>query len=303
MKRILIISTLIICVVISGCISSQPAGKSTLQFSTSPEGAQIYLDNQYHGTTPSTLSDVSTGVHSLEFRYPGYQSWKANITVTAASSTYSAALAPLVSQTTAQSTQEPVVTSASQPAVEILENQDIMIIGSSQTFYGTCTGSDTVILMLYGPGAYTNGIVVAMPSVGVDNSWSYTWNPGYSLMSGSYVMIAYDKQKTTSDKAVFSVVGGGTVSIVTSNYVVSQGATVTYSGLCTTGAKSVSLTLFGPGQYSNGLDVATLTLNADNTWSYKYKFDLTKPQGSYIMTVHDAQNTASDSVAITLMNG
>ena len=86
MKRILIISALIICVVISGCISSQPAGKSTLQFSTSPEGAQIYLDNQYHGTTPSTLSDVSTGVHSLEFRYPGYQSWKANITVTAASS-------------------------------------------------------------------------------------------------------------------------------------------------------------------------------------------------------------------------
>ncbi|MGD0534950.1 MAG: PEGA domain-containing protein [Methanoregula sp.] len=310
MKRILIISALIICVVISGCISSQPAGKSTLQFSTSPEGAQIYLDNQYHGTTPSTLSDVSTGVHSLEFRYPGYQSWKANITVTAASSTYSAALAPLVSQTKPQSTQSPgeistqgsVVASVSQPAVKILESQDIMIIGSSQTFYGTCTGSDTVILMLYGPGAYTNGIVVAMPSVGVDNSWSYTWNPGYSLMSGTYVLIAYDKQEIASDKAIFSVVGGGKVSITTSNYVIGQGDTVTYSGLCTTGAKSVTLTLFGPGQYSNGAEVATLTLNADNTWSYKYKFDLTKPLGSYIMTVHDAQNTASDSVAITLMN-
>ena len=106
-------------------------------------------------------------------------------------------------------------------------------MADSQTFYGTCTGSDTVILMLYGPGAYTNGIVVAMPSVGVDNSWSYTWNPGYSLMSGTYVMIAYDKQEIASDKAIFSVVGGGRVSITTSNYVIGQGDTVTYSGLCT----------------------------------------------------------------------
>ena len=55
MKRILIISALILCVIISGCTSTQTSGKpsGTLQFSTSPEGAQIYLDNQYYGTTPS----------------------------------------------------------------------------------------------------------------------------------------------------------------------------------------------------------------------------------------------------------
>jgi hypothetical protein len=308
MKRILVIFALIFCIVISGCTSTQAPGKGTLQFSTSPEGAQIYLDNQYQGTTPSILSGVSTGAHTLEFRYSGYQSWKADITIPAGSSTYYAALTPLAGQTPAQSTggtatQGQVVTIVAQPTVKIQESQEIMIIGSSQTFYGTCTGSKTVILMLYGPGAYTNGVKVAEPSVGADNSWVYTWNPGYSLMSGSYVMIAYDKQKIASDKALFSVVGGGTVSIATSNYVISQGDTVTYSGLCTSGAKSVSLTLYGPGQYANGVNLATLTLNADKTWTYKYKFDMAKPLGSYTMSVHDAQNTGSDSVAITLTSG
>jgi hypothetical protein len=122
-------------------------------------------------------------------------------------------------------------------------------------------------------------------------------------MSGSYVMIAYDKQKLVSDKAMFSVVGGGTVGIATSSYAVNQGDTVTYSGICTTGAKSVTLTLYGPGFYSNGVYVATLTLNADNTWKYKYKFDQTSPLGTYTMSVRDAQNTGSDSVAITVSNG
>ncbi len=74
MKRLLIISALIACVLITGCTSSQIVGKGTLQFSSSPQGAQIYLDNQYQGTTPSTLSGIYTGAHALEFRYPGYQS-------------------------------------------------------------------------------------------------------------------------------------------------------------------------------------------------------------------------------------
>jgi len=116
-------------------------------------------------------------------------------------------------------------------------------------------------------------------------------------------MIASDKAKTTSDKVTFSVVGGGTIGITASNFVVSQGDTVTFSGLCTTGAKSVTLTLYGPGQYANGAEIATLPLNADNSWSYKYTFDLSKPLGSYTMTVEDAQNTASSSVAITLNHG
>ena len=309
MKRIFIILAIILCVVISGCTSTGTfTNKGTLQFSTSPEGAQVYLDNQYQGTTPSTLSGVSTGTHTLEFRYSGYESWKATITVQSGSSSYYAALTPLTAGTTAISTQgsgviptgSAVVTAATRPSVTLLESQETMILGSSQTFYGTCTGSNNVILVIYGPGTYTNGVTIAEPAVGIDNTWSYTWNKGTSLMSGTYTVIAYDSRKIASDKKIFSVVGGGTVSIVTPSTVVSQGDTVSFTGLCTTGAKSVTLTLFGPGQYANGVTLATLTLNADQTWSYKYKFDISKPLGTYTVSVYDAQNTASDSVTISL---
>ena len=243
MKRILIISALIVCILIAGCTSGQTSGKGTLQFSTSPEGAQIYLDNQYQGTTPSTLSGIAVGAHTLEFRDPGYQSWSANITVSTATSTYYAALTPLASQTvqpaqspggtTSQGQASATTAPVSQPTVTILESQTLLVIGGSQAFSGTCTGSNSVLLVLYGPGAYTNGVQVAQVPVRAMNAWNYTWNPGYKVISGAYTMIAYDQQKITSATATFSVVGGGTVSIVASTPVVNPGGTVTFSGMCT----------------------------------------------------------------------
>jgi hypothetical protein len=304
MKRLLIISALIACILIAGCTSVPVIGTGTLQFSSSPQGAQIYLDNQYKGTTPSTLSGIPVGAHMLEFRYPGYQSWDSNITVTTETSNYYAALTPLASQTvqptmaTGSTTQGS--TTGSQPAVTIQQGQSIMTLGSTQTFSGTCTGSDTVLLVLYGPGAYTNGVQIAQVPVTAINTWSYTWNPGYRIISGKYTMIAFDKNKINSATTTFSVVGGGSVSIISSATLVPQGGTVTFSGLCTTGASSVTLTLFGPGQVVNGAQIATLALNADNTYSYKYTFDLSRPIGTYTMVVNDQQNTATASVSVTL---
>ena len=101
-------------------------------------------------------------------------------------------------------------------------------------------------------------------------------------------MTAYDAQKISSATATFSVVGGGTISIVPSTSKLSQGGTVTFTGLWTTGATSVSLTLYTPQQSTNGQLsqlIATLPLNADNTWSYKYTFDVTRPTGTYTMVV------------------
>ena len=307
MKKILLVSAVIIFVIAAGCTSVTPsAGKTTLQFTTSPSGAEVYLDNQYSGTTPCSLSDITIGTHTLEYRLAGYGSWKSTITVPAGSSSYFASLTPLATQTVtalpsgAATTAQPVSVVVQQPAVTIKESQDILVIGGTITFSGTCKGSNSVILMLYGPGIYTNGVKVAEPSVGADNTWTYSWNPGTSLMHGSYTMIAYDKQKLASETTSFSAVGGGSVTIATGNPSISLGDTATFSGLCTSGAKTVRLTLYGPGQYSGGIDVATLSLNADNTWTYKYKFDLAKPQGSYTMYVHDAQNTGSDSVTVTV---
>jgi len=306
MKRLLIVSALIACILIAGCTSAPaPAqGKGTLQFASSPGGAQIYLDNQYQGTTPSTLSGVTLGPHTLEFRDTGYQSYITNITVTAGTSNYYAALSPLAVQTvqpTSAMTSGTIIpgsTGGTAPTISIQAGQKTMIIGNSQAFTGTCTGSDTVILYLSGPGAYTNGVQMAQVPVSVINTWNYTWNPGYQIISGSYTMIATDKAKTVSATAPFSVVGGGSVSIRATPIVVSPGGYVTFSGQCSTGSNSVTLILYGPGQLASGIQLATLPLNPDNTYSYTYTFDVTRPTGTYTMTVNDQQHTASASTNV-----
>jgi len=318
MKRLLIVLALIACILIAGC-TSVPAPvqeKGTLQFASSPAGAQIYLDNQYQGTTPSTLTGVATGSHTLEFRDPGYQSYSTNITVASGTSNYYAALAPLASQTV-----QPTVTvtggsgsqgsaSGTQPTLTIQAGQKTMTIGNSLAFTGTCTGSDSVLLYLSGPGAYSSpsayiypgaystGIQVAQVPVSVINTWNYTWNPGYRVISGSYTMIALDKNKTVSASAPFTVIGGGSVSIIATPISVGQGGSVTFTGLCTTGSSGVTLTLYGPGQLASGIQLATLSLNPDNTYSYSYTFDQSRPTGTYTMTVNDLQHTASASTNV-----
>jgi len=99
---------------------------------------------------------------------------------------------PLTPSKTTQPTQ------AAQNKVTIIADIYSVFFGDSVTFSGKCTGSDSVILTLYGPGQYSNGIEMARQSVNSDNSWSYTWHSGTSNPSGKYSMFVYDIQKTTS---------------------------------------------------------------------------------------------------------
>lgn len=303
MKRVFLVLLLVLCIAVSGCISEQRPNESTLEFSSSPAGAGIYLDNQYYGTTPSTLAGVSYGDHTLEYRYQGYQNWHADITVSSPSSSYYAALTPLSSQTARPTVEVTGQVSPGQSApasVTLQASQNVMVIGTTQVFSGTSSGTDSVILVLYGPGIYLNGVTLAQPKTGGDGLWKYTWNPGSKIQSGSYRIVAYDSKKSTSAETGFSVVGGGEVKVATSRNTLALGDTVTFSGLCTTGAKSVVLRLSGPGQYNSGIDLGVLSLEADNTWSYRYTFDLSKPLGTYTLTVHDTPQTDSDSISVTV---
>jgi len=62
-----------------------PSPLGDLQVTSSPAGAQIYLDNGIIGLTPLELSDVAVGEHTLEIRKDGFQDWVANISVTGGS--------------------------------------------------------------------------------------------------------------------------------------------------------------------------------------------------------------------------
>lgn len=293
MREKTIISVLIFCVFISGCISGQGTGKGTLQFTSSPTGAQIYLDNEYRGTTPSTISGVAVGQHTLEFRYPGYTSWSANITVQSDTALFYASLTP-VAQSTGQLTGDVSSSAFSQTKVTIQAGKDPMIVGDSNLFSGTGAGSENVFLTLYGPGYYANGVLVAQQKTNAAGLWSYTWNPGSSVQSGSYTMVVNDAKKSASDRVTFSVVGGGEVSISANSYSASKGDTIRFSGRCTTGAQNVLLVLYGPERYSSGVELATLSVMADKTWTFRYALDPTMPTGYYTMYVYDVPRTTSD---------
>jgi hypothetical protein len=78
---------LITLVLIVGCTAPAPQdmlaetpATGSLVVSSTPPGAEVYLDNVYRGTTPVTVIDPA-GSHTLELRLRDYQSWSKSIQI------------------------------------------------------------------------------------------------------------------------------------------------------------------------------------------------------------------------------
>ena len=85
---------LITLVLIAGC--SAPAPQDTpaeipstgsVEVSSTPPGAEVYLDNVYRGTSPVTVIDLA-GPHALELRLRDHQSWSKSIRIDAGTRAY-----------------------------------------------------------------------------------------------------------------------------------------------------------------------------------------------------------------------
>lgn len=300
-SRFIVIPILITCVLLSGCTSGtgQNQGKGALQLMSSPSGAEIYLDNQYRGSTPSTITGVDPGNHTLEFRFSGYNSWSTEITVATCISQFYVSLSP-VSQPKSPIPIEIFTPSPEQTKVTIQVGRDPMIIGDSNLFSGTGAGSSSVLLTLYGPGYYSNGVQKAQPKTNSAGSWSYNWNPGTSIQSGIYTMIVSDERNITTDRVSFSAIGGGEVTISANSFSASRGDSITFSGRCTSGAPNVVLVLNGPDRFSSGVELGPLSVMADKTWNFRYTLDSTMPTGIYTMNVYDLPKTTSGSMQFTV---
>jgi hypothetical protein len=48
---------------------------------SSPEGANIYLDNAYRGLTSLTLANGPLGSHTISLKMNGYQDWRSPVNV------------------------------------------------------------------------------------------------------------------------------------------------------------------------------------------------------------------------------
>jgi len=58
-----------------------PGATGTVSISSSPSGAEVYLDNNLEGITPAALEDVSVGIHSMTIKLRGYTDWMTEVGV------------------------------------------------------------------------------------------------------------------------------------------------------------------------------------------------------------------------------
>ncbi len=81
----------------------QPAPVSavgSIAVTSSPAGAEIYIDNAYKGITPLTVEGISAGAHAVRVALAGYNDWSTTVQVGAGSTaSASASLSPVPTQT------------------------------------------------------------------------------------------------------------------------------------------------------------------------------------------------------------
>lgn len=78
-------------------VSSSPAGSGSLQIISTPDGAVVSVDGGSQGITPTTVSGLSAGKHTVKLTKSGYTEYSAPVTVQAGKTTQLSV--PLVSGT------------------------------------------------------------------------------------------------------------------------------------------------------------------------------------------------------------
>ncbi len=84
----LLVMTLPACVSVqdNGQNTSAPPPTATVQFSSSPDPTEVYIDGKYRGSTPVSLQ-LAAGSHTIEFKLEGYKTWTRELVVVAGDDT------------------------------------------------------------------------------------------------------------------------------------------------------------------------------------------------------------------------
>ncbi len=88
-----------VCVLSTGSVSGVILPIGSISVTSSPPGAQIYVDNAYEGLTPLTISDTHYGHHNIELTLDGYQNWYTSIELDSETLSISATLLPTPRET------------------------------------------------------------------------------------------------------------------------------------------------------------------------------------------------------------
>ena len=106
MIKKIVICLLVLFVFLCGC-TTPPEKTGAIRITSTPPGAEVYLNNEYHGTTPATINAVPVGNHTIEIRESGFINWSTSVTVISGST---ASVSPsLVPVTTSIPTTAPTI--------------------------------------------------------------------------------------------------------------------------------------------------------------------------------------------------
>lgn len=76
---------LVICTALLGACTDNPPAlpqeTGSARILSSPPGAEVYLNGEYRGTTPATITGIPAGNYSLELRATGYDRWTTPVIV------------------------------------------------------------------------------------------------------------------------------------------------------------------------------------------------------------------------------
>lgn len=196
--------------------------------------------------------------------------------------------------------------------VTIITNKETIILGNPISFSGTCINNgDTVHLVLFGPGQYSNGIEIASPEVSSSNNWNYEWSPGYSIQPGLYTIHVYDIQNAVSDKLTFTVKKGEITITYSGPGTYYLGETINFEGTSTAGTKVYLSIAFPNPQLNNrkidqmiietiNNDVNTfveIEVNDENIWRYKWDTSKIAPRidaGTYTIYANEGPFTKNN---------
>src|SRR6266446_5499658 len=67
-------------------LSAAPDAVGTVSISSDPDGAEIFVDEKFHGNTPATLK-LSAGSHGILLKFPGHADWRRTLQVLKSSKT------------------------------------------------------------------------------------------------------------------------------------------------------------------------------------------------------------------------
>jgi hypothetical protein len=85
----------------------QPTSTGSIAVTSSPSGAEIYIDNAYKGITPLTIDGVAAGTYAIRVALAGYNDWSTSVQVGAGSTASASASLSPVPTTTAKAGMAP----------------------------------------------------------------------------------------------------------------------------------------------------------------------------------------------------